>query len=87
MVGNYIHRGPADSVTCYLPSLFRRVQCWQSGLPPVPCTTLYDSMLFPSVHLSLLWCTGAVTRPSRFVGQLSLLLGKRHSLGKAAARA
>ena len=54
------HAGKSPSsrnASRYSPRAFKREQWLQSGLPPVPETRFRASMLFPSVHRELLWCT------------------------------
>jgi hypothetical protein len=45
----------------YLPCRSRDAQCVHSGLPPVPARRFSRSMLLPSVHLLLSWCTDCLT--------------------------
>ena len=44
-------------MSSYLPWALSRLQCSQSGFPPVPGRRFAGSMLLPSVHAVLLWCT------------------------------
>ena len=44
-------------LSSYFPAALRSLQCLQSGFPPVPARLFSRSMLLPSVHAVLLWCT------------------------------
>ena len=45
------------TLSSYLPASLRSLQDLQRGFPPVPDLRFSDSMLLPSLHSVLLWCT------------------------------